>query len=129
MTYLATAYRFGWYNNHSYVVYCGNDYDRALELAEAEANDRGGKYGVDVRSYDDEGDWQMLLAYYPSSWGETKPYHNYRLDYFSRLGHMLDDYVRENPDHELVLKVNGQKEFYDTLSQMQKDREDGNTTT
>lgn len=134
MTYLATAYRWGWTNAHTYVVYCGNDYDRALELAEEENNDRAGKYGVDVRQYDEEGDWQMLLAYFKSSYGEDMPHHNYRLDYFNTLGHMMDEYVNGTfyevqeggtvlqrttiePDPRIVERARSRKEFYDALQE------------
>lgn len=113
MSWLVTAYRWGWTNNHHYIVYCGDDYDRAMELAEEEANDRGGKYGVVVRSYTE--DYSRTFGYFPSSWGEKLPYHNYRLDYISRLGHMLEDYLKDNPDHELVQKAEGQKAFYDAI--------------
>jgi len=113
VTWIATAYRWGWSNNHHYIVYAGDDYDRAMELAEEEANDRGGKYGVVVRSYTE--DYSRVFGYFPSSYGEKLPYHNYRLDYISRLGHMLEDYLRDNPDHELVQKANDQKAFYDAL--------------
>lgn len=115
MTYLVTAYRWGWTNNHSYIVYCGPNEDRAWDLAEEECNDRGGKYGVAVNRYKEDGEHDTICAYHPSSWGENLPYHNYRLDYFSRLGHMLEDYIRENPTHELAEKVEAQKVFYDAL--------------
>ena len=115
MTYLVTAYRWGWTNNHHYIVYCGPNEDRAWDLAEEECNDRGGKYGVAVNRYKEDGEHDTICAYYPSSWGEKLPYHNYRLDYISRLGHMLEDYLKDNPDHELVQKAEGQKAFYDAI--------------
>lgn len=146
MTYLVTAYRWGWTNAHTYVVYCGNDYERALELAEEENNDRAGKYGVDVRQYDEEGDWQMLLAYFKSSYGEDMPQHNYRLDYFSTLGHMMDEYAdgtlyvveeggtvlqrREiEPDPRIVERVQLKRKFYEALQtgQITRGEENGNS--
>ncbi len=115
MTILVTAYRWGWLNNHQYIVYCGDDEQLAEEMAEQECDDRGGKYGVAVRHYCEDGDYSRLMSYHKSSWGENLPYHNYRLDYISRLGHMLEDYIRENPTHELAEKVETQKVFYDAL--------------
>lgn len=122
MTYVVTAYRWGWTNNHQYIAYAGEDYDRALELAEEEADDRGGKYGVALHAYTE--DYARLFAYFPSSWGEKLPYHNYRLDYISRLGHILEDYIRDNPEHELVDKINTQKDFYDQLQELSLQAQD-----
>jgi len=138
MTYLVTAYRWGWLNNHHYVVYCGPDEDKAWNLAESECDDRGGKYGVAVQKYneDSEDEWSgEIVAYYPSSWGEKMPSHNYRLDYFEHLGHIMDDYVnghvyvvedgstilkRESviPDPRIVERVENRRQFYDALQKL-----------
>ena len=135
MTYLVTAFRWGWLNNHSYNLYCGSDFRKAFETAEEEAEDRAGKYGVVVHRFDDgengEQD-QELIGYFPSSWGEKLPYHNYKLDYYSTLGHMMEEYadgifyeVQEGgsvlqktaiePDPRIVDRVRKRKEFYDAL--------------
>lgn len=133
MTYLATAYRWGWTNAHSYIVYCGDDYERALELAEEENNDRGGKYGVHVCERNEDSGAKHL-AYFPSSYGEDMPHHNYRLDYFNTLGHMMDEYVNGTfyevqeggtvlqrtpiePDPRIVARAKSRKEFYDALQE------------
>lgn len=121
MTYLVTAFRWGWLNNHSYNVYCGQDFAKAFETAEEEADDRGGKYGVVVYRFDDEEDGtqdQQLIGYFPSSWGEKLPRHNYKLDLNDSLGHMLSDYVEQSDaDPELVKKVQARKAFYDELEE------------
>ena len=138
MTYLVTAYRWGWTNAHQYIVYCGPDADRADELAERECAERGGKYGVIVQEWD--GEDGRADAYYPSSYGELAPYHNYRIDYIETLGHMMEDYVggtlmisvphsdfdsvlkrvEIEPDPRLVERAESRKKFYDALQRGRK---------
>lgn len=141
MTWIATAYRWGWTNNHQYIVYAGEDYDRALELAEEENSDRGGKYGVALHSYTE--DYSRLFAYFPSSYGEKMPEHNYRLDYLSTLGHMMEEYINGKvtvtvphdefpngvlgfeeiePDHRLVERAASKKKMYDEMQRLQEER-------
>jgi len=94
-TYLVTAYRWGWYNAQSYVVYCGNNYERAFVAAENENDDRAGKYGVIVQQWDG-GELKADLDYFPSSYGEKGLSRNWRLDYINDLGHILLDYIDGN---------------------------------
>jgi len=49
-SYVTLMYRYGSLENHSYVVYIGDDKERALEAGEAEEELRGGKYSFCVRS-------------------------------------------------------------------------------
>lgn len=138
-TYLVTAYRWGWYNASSYVVYCGNNYDRAAIAAEYENDSRAGKYGVIVQQWDG-GELKADLDYFPSSYGEKELSRNWRLDYINDLGHILLDYIdgnmwvsdadAENPNRLKLVKVDidpmleeralQKKSFYDKLSE-QKD--------
>ena len=84
--YIATAYRFGWTNAHTYPVYIGEDVVKAVALAQCEANDRGGKYGVQVVECTETLDEQQTVAYYPSSYGEDEPYVNKRIALSDRIG-------------------------------------------
>ena len=95
-TYLATAHRWGATNNHSYHVYGGLDRTKAIALAQAEREGRGGKYAVVVWAFDDDGTDYRSVAYFPSSMeeeGAVVPHHNHRIDYFEHLGHFLDSMV------------------------------------
>ena len=92
--YLVTAYRWGWLNNHQYHVYAGTDKTKAVALARAEADGRGGKYGCAVYAFTEDGADYTLEAYYPSSYNEEKPSHNGRLDMFESLGHVIYNYSK-----------------------------------
>ena len=90
MTYVVTAYRWGWLNGHQYTIYAGLDRAKAIALAQAENADRGGKYGCSVVEFTDLPDGQQdtkEVAYFPSSYEEKKAETNHRLDMFSSLGH------------------------------------------
>lgn len=63
--YVAIAYRWGWVNNHHHIVRCTTDLQSAQDAADAEAQHRGGKYGVAV--YDND---QNLIHYATSAYGE-----------------------------------------------------------
>lgn len=107
-TYLVTAYRWGWTNDHQYQVYAGTDKDKAMESAETEVYERGGKYGCAVYEFDDTGEESEMVAYVPSD-DENKPSHNWRIDMFERLGHELHRYAEgtmyvPNPDRKGCLK-------------------------
>lgn len=92
--YLVTAYRWGWLNGHQYQVYCGPDHTKALALAQNETEDRGGKYGCAVYEWNEDGTDYKRVAYFGASMEhETEPFHNWRIDYFERLGHTLDEYA------------------------------------
>lgn len=47
-TYVVTAYRWGHRDNHSYVVACVPEFEKAVKLAESHVDYRGGKYGCEV---------------------------------------------------------------------------------
>jgi len=87
--FLVIAYRWGWTNAHHYHVYAGPDETKARALATAEAHDRGGKYGCAVLRFDADGTDSERIAYEPSTYGETAPHHNHRIDMFQSLGHSL----------------------------------------
>lgn len=97
-TFLAMAYRWGYLNNHHYIIYCGTDEQKAVALAQAECADRGGKYGCIVWGYKDAGPEQEVrkVAYFRSmAESESKgPMHNYRIDMFQTLGHAFYDYAK-----------------------------------
>lgn len=107
-TFLAMAYRWGDTNGHHYVIYCGTDEQKAVACAQAECDDRGGKYGCIVWGYKDAGAEQEVrkVAYFPSMRDEGKgPQHNYRIDMFQTLGHAFHDFAQgtiylpeESPD-------------------------------
>jgi len=58
--YVATAYRWGWYNNCHYVVTAGVDRDAVIKAAEDECSDRGGKYGSN-KTLSDQVNRQRIL--------------------------------------------------------------------
>lgn len=60
--YYAMAYRWGKWNGHNYFVSASPDKQVAIDAAEQECLDRGGKYGVLVR----EQDSTDIVAYFPS---------------------------------------------------------------
>lgn len=86
MIYTVIAYRWGWLNNHQYSVAATQDEDRASSLASEECDSRGGKYGVAVYEWSDDETCRMV-EYYPSSYGEERPFENHRLTMFSSVGH------------------------------------------
>lgn len=147
--YLTIAYRFGQTNNHWYVVYMGDDQDKAMALAEDEVAERGGKYGVATFKVADtqtpELTYRTMLCYYASSLNETLPYHNYRYDELMEMGVILEDYTKGHvyrveetspqtpafvekvgiePDAIVVKEVTRRKEKYAMLSQAQKQKLD-----
>lgn len=91
--YLVTAYRWGWLNGHQYQVYCGADRIKAIALARNEQNYRGGKYGCAVYEWNADGTECKCINYFGAIMHqEEAPFHNWRLDYFEKLGHVLDSY-------------------------------------
>lgn len=102
MIYIATAYRFGWLNGHQYKVYVGTDKAKAIALADEECNSRGGKYGVEVVAWSEDADGNMQsqsVTYSPSIYGEKRPAHNHRKDYFETLGHKMDRFAEGFETH------------------------------
>ena len=92
--YLVVAYRWGETNNHSYFVYAGMDHKQALELAELECQDRGGKYGVAAWEFTQDGRDYKLAGYFPSSAEDAdtpEPRYNHGIDYNIRLGAFLNE--------------------------------------
>lgn len=95
--YLVTAYRWGWTNGHQYQVYCGPDRTKALALAQNENEDRGGKYGCAVYEWNEDGTECKRIAYFGATMcDENEPFHNWRIDYFEKLGHVLEGYGEGN---------------------------------
>lgn len=93
MTYLVMAFRFGWINNHWYLVYGGPDRTRACALAADEARLRGGKYSCAVYEFSDLGTEYQLITYEGSTLDEKEPEHNERIEYHRRLGQFADEYA------------------------------------
>jgi hypothetical protein len=91
--YLVVAYRWGWTNNHQYIVYCGPDETKAIALADNEPEYRGGKYGACVYRFNEDGTDYEQIYYANSMYDEEKPHHNYRIDMFEKLGHRLHDFA------------------------------------
>lgn len=140
--YIASAYRWGWYNAHNYLIYVGTDKAKAIALAQAECDGRGGKYGCVVCDYteDDEGEMQSRqVAYFPSIYGEKALHHNYRIDYFEKLGHVLDNaadgsvhlaepgtsvlkLTKVEPPAWLLAERDRAKEFYDAMTKGAEER-------
>ena len=107
-TYLVTAYRWGWTNDHQYQVYAGTDKDKAMESAETEVDGRGGKYGCAVYEFIPDGSDYVMVGYYPSG-DEKAPHYNWRINMFNTLGHKLHEYADgimyvADPDRDGFLK-------------------------
>lgn len=97
-TYVAMAYRWGWLNCHHYLVAVGTDLSCVTQRAQAECDNRGGKYGVEVLGVPAEGSASPLTpenvktfraAYFPSLHGESAPFDNPRIRIFQRLGQQV----------------------------------------
>ena len=136
--YLVTAYRWGWLNGHQYQVYCGTDREKAIHLAQDEQEGRGGKYGCAVYEWNEQGAQCKRIAYYGAMMNaEEAPFHNWRIDYFQQLGHILESYTEgkmllPNPDRpgfliyadvpkppQFVLdEVQRAREHYDTMARL-----------
>ena len=90
--FLVEAYRWGWLNNHKYVLGLTNDWEKAVALARAEADCRGGKYGVAVWGVRDgatECADVVVRHYEPSQYGEKALHFNHRMDAFERIGNKV----------------------------------------
>ncbi len=140
--YLVIAYRWGNTNGGQYIVYAGPDGEKAVRLGAEEAMDRGGKYGCMVYEVSEDGIDLKAIAYTPSAWGEEKPFHNWRIDKFNHLGHVLSDYAQgsfwktnEGDDRMTCIKVEPPEwvtdvvaraeKMYDQLNERQKEHDSG----
>ena len=96
------AYRWGWLNGHQYMVGVETDLERAIQRADEEASNRGGKYGVTVMGWespligcDESGEFKQQtcrrLHHASSTCGEDEPYENARLEMFYKLGHTVHE--------------------------------------
>jgi len=89
ITYIVTAYRWG-YLNDDMTIYASPSKDDCIDVAEAFADYRGGKYGCAViECLGDihkgrEGDGMGKRVFYtPSQSGEKEPKYNHRLNVFN----------------------------------------------
>jgi hypothetical protein len=111
MTFLVKAYRYGFWNEHHYVVYCGSDRAIAYGIAEDEANERGGKYGILILEYPEDGIDPISIDYLKSSRGEEHLNHNWMHEKRAYLQVALEDYLNKKiTDTKLrdrVAEING----------------------
>lgn len=131
MQYTVMAYRWGWTNSSHYLVGATQDVDRAIEMAEAECDDRGGKYGVAVYQWKKEDEYERVF-YASSTYREEEPEHNHRIDMFSNVGHHAHDAATTGHVLMSELTDNGEKsgflehvkvEFPSWLEQVVRDAE------
>lgn len=94
--YLVIAFRWGWTNNHWYIVYGGSDRAKACAMAKSERDNRAGKYGCVAYEFNAEGTDCSAIAYEASLYAEPEAEHNERIEYFRRLGHFMDGYANGN---------------------------------
>ena len=103
--YLAVAYRYGWDDESQYIVDVDEDEKKILYVAENEANDSGGKYGVEVVKI--QGDvWdgsQESIAYFPSVYGEAKPRYCWASKCWERVGREITNI--ENIPDDLTMEI------------------------
>lgn len=111
MTFLVKAYRYGFVNEHNYIVYCGSDRDVAYGIAEDEADEHGGKYAMLILEYPEDGIDPIAVNYLPSSMGEDRLKHNWMHQKRMYLQSALEDYLnRRITDTQLrdkVANING----------------------
>lgn len=116
MTFLVKAYRYGFVNEHNYVVYCGNDGEMAYNLAEEEANERGGKYAMLILEYPQDGIDPISVDYLGSSLGEDRLKHNWMNEKRAYLQSALEDYlngrVTDTQLRDKVATINGLMEKF-----------------
>lgn len=98
MTYVVTAYRWGWYNEHRYLVWASPDREKAIEMAREECEGRAGKYGVEVVAVPSDVESCGLtdfetVAYFPSCHDEKTPHGNPRIELFERVGQVASGIV------------------------------------
>ena len=93
MIYLTTCYRWGWRNGHTYIIYCGTDATKARAMAQAERDDRGGKYGCEVTRFAENGETWEVDSYFGSSYGEDEPEMNWTIEAMEHIGHVATDYA------------------------------------
>lgn len=84
--YTVVAYRWGNTNSHRYLVGATQNLARAIEIANTEADFRGGKYGVSVYAWSSEDKYERV-HYAPSLYGEDQPKENHRIEMFQSIGH------------------------------------------
>lgn len=102
--YIVLAYRWGNANDHWYYLYAGVDETKAMAMAESERDGRGNKYGCVVMRTNELGELWEQHAYFACG-KEEEPTFNWRLEYFERLGHVLDSYV----DGHLMIPEEGKR--------------------
>jgi hypothetical protein len=90
--YVVIAYKWDCTNLHNYLIGATQDLDWAKEVAQAERDDRGGKYGVAVYETDcvhpeDRDDRPIKIAHYvPSMLGREEPYSSLRNTSLEMIG-------------------------------------------
>jgi hypothetical protein len=121
MTFLVKAYRFGFVNEHNYIVYCGSDRDIAYDIAEEEAHERGGKYGMLILEYPEDGIDPIAVDYLSSSMGEDRLKHNWMHEKRQYLQSALEDYLtRRITDTQLRDKVASINGIMERVIEMEK---------
>lgn len=116
MTFLVKAYRFGFANEHNYIVYCGPDRDVAYGIAEEESQERGGKYGMLILEYPEDGIDPISADYLSSSLGEDRLKHNWMNEKRMYMQSALEDYlngrVTDSQLRDKVATINGLMEKF-----------------
>ena len=108
--YTVIAYRWGWKNSHHYFVGCVNGLDHAESVAIFEHSNRGGKYGCVVYNRNGE-----IEFYKSSSYCESKPFWNYRIELNQYIGFKVTDLIENNE-----LTIDKLKEEYNLLKETYK---------
>lgn len=99
--FVVIAYRWGWTNNHWYIVKITDNRQQAVRDAADECVSRGGKYGIAVSNNDGE-----IVAYFPSSYNEKTPYHNARLTMFEMIGNrIVSEYEQDNELPDWIVEI------------------------
>lgn len=98
--YVATAYRWGTYNEHHYLVAAGLDKEAVLAQAKGARDDRAGKYGVEVVAMPAAGTaadpavQYGPIAYFPSMAGEDRAEEDQRREALVSFGHQVLEVVQ-----------------------------------
>lgn len=111
--YIATAYRWGWTNTDSYIVYVGTDESAANDAAEEERDSRGGKYGVEVLEYA-SADESKRVSYFSSTYDEKEPRANHRIAAFEQFGNRLAQAIEDDDSEALLPDPNDERRLIPT---------------
>ena len=122
-SYLVYNYRWGYLNNHSYLIGVYDDLEKAIEQAKKGNEYRGGKYGTCV--WEIEKDFEvdencnthgLLVKYFPSIYDEEKPSFNENNSFIDMLGKKIFTKLKDNKKIDITEILEMYNEFNEILN-------------